>query len=205
MRRNEIGQARAKQIEDFINDYCTNYGTAPSVREIAEGVGLGKTTVQYHLKQMKETGRIEGRGHRGVYTERQLADRKSSIAPILGNIACGTPLLAEENIEEYVRLPEALFGRGNFFFLRAHGQSMTGAGIDDCDLVLVRMQETADRGDIVVALIDNAETTLKRYFPEPEKGRIWLHPENPKEKEIYVEHDQEFQIQGVAVKVVKNL
>ena len=204
MRRNEIGQARAKEIEAFINDYCSEYGTAPSVREIAEGVGLGKTTVQYHLKQMKEAGRIEGRGHRGVYTERQLADRKSSIAPIVGNVACGAPLLAEENIEEYVRLPETLFGRGNFFFLRAHGQSMTGAGIDDGDLVLVRMQDTADRGDIIVALIDNEEATLKRYFPEPEKGRIRLHPENPDHKEIYASPEQ-FKIQGVAVKVVKNL
>lgn len=205
MKRSDIAPSRADAIEAFINDYCSENGTAPSMQEIADALGLGKTTVFYHLKRMEEEGRIEKRGHRGVWTPARLAGRTDNIAPIVGNVACGTPLFAVENIEEYVRLPEALFGRGDFFFLRAHGSSMIGVGIDDGDLVLIRKQETADPGEIVVALVhENDEATLKRYFPEPEKGRIWLHPENPAEKEIYVPIE-DCTIQGVAVKVIKNL
>lgn len=205
MKRKDIAPNRADAIEIFINDYCSEYGTAPSMQEIADGLGLGKTTVFYHLKHMEEAGRIEKRGHRGVFTPALLAERTDSIAPILGSVACGAPLFAVENIEEYVRLPEALFGRGEFFFLHAHGSSMIDVGIDDGDLVLVRKQNTADVGQIVVALVhEKDEATLKRYFPEPEKGRIRLHPENPAEKEIYVPIEDCI-IQGVAVKVIKNL
>ena len=196
-------QTRVGAIEKFINDYCSTNGTAPSIREIAEGLGLGKSTVYYHVKRMEAEGRIESRGHRGVYTARELKDR-GPFVPILGSVACGAPLFAEENVEEYVRLPESLFGRGEFFFLRAHGQSMIGVGIDEDDLVLVRQQEMADPGDIVVALIDRNETTLKRFYPQPETGEIWLHPENPAEPEQYYAAKR-VSIQGVAVKVIKNL
>ena len=181
-------QTRVGAIEKFINDYCSTNGTAPSIREIAEGLGLGKSTVYYHVKRMEAEGRIESRGHRGVYTARELKDR-GPFVPILGSVACGAPLFAEENVEEYVRLPESLFGRGEFFFLRAHGQSMIGV---------------ADPGDIVVALIDRNETTLKRFYPQPETGEIWLHPENPAEPEQYYAAKR-VSIQGVAVKVIKNL
>lgn len=196
-------QTRVGAIEKFINDYCSTNGTAPSIREIAEGLGLGKSTVYYHVKRMEAEGRIESRGHRGVYTARELKDR-GPFVPILGSVACGAPLFAEENVEEYVRLPESLFGRGEFFFLRAHGQSMIEAGIDNGDLVLFRKQEMADPGDIVVALIDRNETTLKRFYPQPETGEIWLHPENPAEPEQYYAAKR-VSIQGVAVKVIKNL
>ena len=196
-------QTRVGAIEKFINDYCSTNGTAPSIREIAEGLGLGKSTVYYHVKRMEAEGRIESRGHRGVYTARELKDR-GPFVPILGSVACGAPLFAEENVEEYVRLPESLFGRGEFFFLRAHGQSMIEAGIDNGDLVLFRKQEMADPGDIVVALIDRNETTLKRFYPQPETGEIWLHPENPAEPEQYYAAKR-VSIQGEAVKVIKNL
>ncbi len=204
MQRKDIAAARAAEIEGFINDYCSRHGTAPSMQEIADGLGLGKTTVFYHLKRMEEEGRVESRGHRGVYTTRQLANRGSEV-PILGSVACGTPLFAEENIEDYVRLPEALFGRGTFFFLRAHGESMIEAGIDDGDLVLFRKQETAWPGELVLALTRNqTESTLKRYYPEPEKGRVRLHPENSEMEEIYFPID-DFAIQGVAAKVIKDI
>ena len=121
--------------------------------------------------------------------------------PILGRIACGIPKFAEENIEEYVRLPVALFGKGNFFILRAYGDSMIEAGIDDGDLVLIRQQNYADEGQIVVALMED-DATLKRYYPEPENQRIRLHPENSRMDDIYVDYCE---IQGVAVKVLKDL
>ena len=121
--------------------------------------------------------------------------------PVLGSIACGIPKFAEENIEEYVRLPVSLFGKGDFFILRAYGDSMIEAGIEDGDLVLIRQQNIADEGQIVVALIDD-EATLKRFYPEPQKHRIRLHPENSHMDDIFVDHCE---IQGVAVKVLKDL
>ena len=205
MQRKESATTRASAIECFINEYCSMYGTAPSVQDIADHLGLGKTTVYYHLKRMEEEGRIESRGSRGYFTVEQLADRNVTVAPIVGRIACGTPLYAAENIEEYIRLPETLFGKGDFFFLRAKGRSMINVGIDSGDLVLIRRQDTAEPGQIVVALdIDKDEATLKRYFPEPEKGRIRLHPENPDEKDIYMSIER-CRIQGVAVKIIKDL
>ncbi|MBQ3802604.1 MAG: repressor LexA, partial [Oscillospiraceae bacterium] len=120
-------------------------------------------------------------------------------APVVGTVACGLPILAEENIEEYVRLPAALFGRGSFFILRAHGDSMINAGIADGDLVLVRLQDTADYNQIVVALIDD-EATLKRFRPEGD--RVVLHAENPNYDDIVVDRCA---VQGVAVKVIKDL
>ncbi|MBQ1736582.1 MAG: repressor LexA [Lachnospiraceae bacterium] len=204
MQRKRTTSDRAKDIEKYLNDYSSAYGTAPSMQEIADALGLGKTTVFYHLKKMEEAGRIESRGHRGVYTARQLADR-GPFVPILGSVACGQPLFAEENVEDYVRLPESLFGRGEFFFLRARGISMIEAGIDNGDLVLFRRQETAWPGELVLALTKNkTESTLKRYYPEPETGQVRLHPENPKLKGIYFPID-DFAIQGVAVKVIKDI
>ena len=203
MQHRDSGKNRTVAIRTFVNNYISTHGSAPSMQEIADHLGLSKPTVYYHLKQMEEAGTIEIRGRRGVYTTEHLSDRVS-IAPILGPVACGQPLFAEENVEDYVRLPESLFGRGEFFFLRARGISMTEVGIDEGDLILVRKQETAERGEIVVALVENAKTTLKRYYPEPETGQVRLHPENPTEEEIYVAF-KDFAIQGVAVKVIKDI
>lgn len=125
----------------------------------------------------------------------------TELVPLLGNVACGVPKFAEGNIEEYVRLPISLFGRGDFFLLRASGDSMIEAGIDDGDLVLIRQQDTADPGQIVVALMED-EATLKRFYPEPGRHRVRLHPENRRMKDIVVENCI---IQGVAVKVLKDV
>ena len=204
MQHRDSGKNRAAAIRAFVNKYISAHGSAPSMQEIADHLGLSKPTVFYHLKQMEEAGQIEIRGRRGVYTAEHLSDH-ASIAPILGPVACGQPLFAEENVEEYVRLPESLFGRGEFFFLRARGISMIEAGIDNGDLVLFRRQETAWPGELVLALTKNkTESTLKRYYPEPETGQVRLHPENPELKEIYFPID-DFAIQGVAVKVIKDI
>ena len=111
-------------------------------------------------------------------------------------------MLEEENIEAYYWLPEELFGKGDFFFLRANGDSMIGAGIDDGDLVLIRRCDDAQVGQIVVALTDENENTLKRFYPEPEKNQVRLKAENPKYKDIIT---RECHVQGVAVKVIKDL
>ena len=192
-----------KQIEDYINSYKeTNNGASPSVREIADELGVNYSTVSRYLKHMREQGMIDYEGHRNITTEenRKTKTETTKVA-ILGAVSCGIPKFAEENIEEYVRLPISLFGSGDFYILRANGDSMINAGIEDGDLVLIRQQSYANEGQIVVALMED-EATLKRYYPEPQKRRIRLHPENSSMRDIYVANCI---IQGVAVKVLKDL
>ena len=191
-------------IEKFIKDYLDEYGRSPSVQEIADGTGMSKTNAYRYITSMQEQNLlVVGGGHRSIVTrEEKLTRQRSLRVPVLGAVSCGLPKFAEENIEEYVRLPISLFGNGDFYILRANGDSMIEAGIDDGDLVLIRQQSTANEGQIVVALIGNEEATLKRFYPEPENGVIRLHPENRTMEDIIVENCA---IQGVAVKVLKDL
>lgn len=192
-----------KEIESYINRYKEKQaGASPSVREIAEGIGVNYSTVSRYLKQMREDGVLAYAGHRNIITRESDRTRSETIkVAVLGTVACGIPKLAEENVEEYVRLPISLFGNGDFYLLRASGDSMINAGIDDGDLVLVRQQNYAEASQIVVALMED-EATLKRYYPEPEKKRVRLHPENDQMEDIYVDNCL---IQGVAIKVIKDL
>ena len=188
-----------KMLEEFIDEYIEKNHTAPTISEITDGVELPRSTVGRYIAYMREQGVIDYEGHRSITTRQvQKTNSESVKVPVLGS---GVPKLAIENIEEYIRLPVALFGRGDFFILRANGDSMIEAGIEDGDLVLIRAQNYADPGQIVVALMDD-EATLKRFYPEPEKRRIRLHPENSALKDIYV---KECIIQGIAVKVLKDL
>lgn len=186
-------------IEKFVSDYTDSNGISPTMQEVADGVGSSKATVQRYIAQLCEDGILDYSGYRTMTSTKTKA--AAIRVPVLGTIACGIPKFAEENIEEYVRLPVALFGKGNFFILRAYGDSMIEAGIDNGDLVLIRQQNYADEGQIVVALMED-EATLKRFYPEPKKHRIRLHPENSCMDDIYVDNCE---IQGVAVKVLKDL
>ncbi len=193
-----------KQMEQFIDAYQRDNGVSPTVAEVAEGIGVSHATAGRYLQYMRDNGIIEySRGKSRSIVNRDSISMMSQAnkVPVLGSVSCGVPKFAEENIEEYVQLPVALFGRGDFYILRASGDSMINAGIDDGDLVLIRQQSYAERGDIVVALMED-EATLKRYYPEPSKKRIRLHPENDQLEDIYVDNCI---IQGVAVKVIKDL
>lgn len=192
-------KALMTEIERFVSTFTDNYGISPTMQEVADSVGVSKATVHRYITQLCDEGRMDFSGVRTMASTKTKAQAIS--VPILGEIACGIPKFAEENIEEYVRLPVALFGRGNFFILRAYGDSMVEAGIDDGDLVLIRQQDNAEEGQIVVALIDD-EATLKRFYPEPENHRIRLHPENSHMNDIFVDRCE---IQGIAVKVLKEL
>jgi len=190
-----------KLIESFADDYAQHSGgRSPSVTEIAQGLGISKSTVSKYLNIMKQNGSISFEGHRGLVTKamRAAAEGFCSV-PVLGTVACGQPILAEENIEEYVRLPVSLFGRGDYFILKARGDSMINAGIDDGDLILARRQETADYNQIVVALLED-EATLKRF--RPKDGKIYLHAENPAYADIVLDSCL---VQGVAVKIIKDI
>lgn len=190
------------KIAEFIDEYRDQYNLAPSVQEVANYLGVSKATASRYLCRMREEGTVTCNGYRSISTlESKENPRPTVKVAVLGQVSCGIPKFAEENIEEYVRLPVALFGRGDFFILRANGDSMIDAGIDDNDLVIVRQQNYADSGQIVVALVEN-EATLKRYYPEPRNKRIRLHPENKNLEDIYVDNCL---IQGVAVKVIKDL
>ena len=184
----------------FIDDYIDNYGRSPSTQEIASGTGLSPATVSRYLSRMREDGIIDYSGHRNIVTKRNSATETNAV-PVLGSVSCGIPKFAEENIEEYVKLPVSLFGKGDFFLLRASGNSMIETGIDSGDLVLVRRQDYAAPGQIVVALMEE-EATMKRYYPEPQNGYIRLHPENKDMVDIIVDSCL---IQGVAVHVIKEL
>ena len=186
-------------IEKFVSDYTDSNGISPTMQEVADGVGSSKATVQRYIAQLCDDGILDYSGYRTMTSTKTKA--AAIRVPVLGTIACGIPKFAEENIEEYVRLPVALFGKGNFFILRAYGDSMIEAGIDNGDLVLIRQQNYADEGQIVVALMED-EATLKRFYPEPKKHRIRLHPENSRMDDIYVDNCE---IQGIAVKVLKDL
>lgn len=190
------------KIAEFIDEYRDQYNLAPSVQEIANYLGVSKATASRYLCRMREEGTVTYNGYRSISTLESKENRSPTVkVAVLGRVSCGIPKFAEENIEEYVRLPVALFGRGDFFILRANGDSMIDAGIDNNDLVIIRQQNYADPGQIVVALVEN-EATLKRYYPEPRNKRIRLHPENKKLEDIYVDNCL---IQGVAVKIIKDL
>lgn len=191
----------AARIRRCIDQYCMETGTAPSIRAIADATGIPRPTVQRYLVALGSSGEISYEGGKITTGATEKFSGEQVTVALLGEVACGLPGYAEEHIETYLRLPRALVGSGNCYLLRARGKSMIEAGIAPGDLVLVRESATALPGQIAVVLVGE-EATLKRYYPEPEKKRIRLHPENREMPDLYVTHAV---VQGVAVKVIKEL
>jgi len=203
---------RQQEIWKFLTDYVDEHGYPPTVREIGEAVGLASpSTVHAHLANLERAGLIKRDPtkpralelRRDPMTERRRATDVHRL-PLVGEIAAGGPLLADQNVEEYISVPEPLAGGGEEFVLRVKGDSMVNAGILDGDLAVVRRQQTAKDGDIVVALVGEDETaedaTVKRFFRED--GRIRLQPENDSLEPIYAAH---VQILGVVTGVFRSL
>ena len=161
-------------------------------------MGVSKSTAYYYINEMAEKGMLSYDGRTISTTSMQNSIYSVNRAPMIGNIVCGAPEYSEENFEGYVTLSEALFGTGDYFVLRTHGDSMIDAGIEEGDMVVVSKQNTANIGDIVVALVDN-ETTLKTYMQNDE-GRMFLRPQNKSMEDIYPENCY---IQGVAKYIIK--
>lgn len=164
-----------RKIYDYIVTCVREQGYPPSVREIGEAVGLkSPSTVHFHLKHLEEAGVIEkgaGKGRAITLTTPPMPQDK---VPVVGDVAAGSPILAEECIEDYLTFDTG--GRSEeYFALRVRGESMINAGILPGDLVVVRRQQTANSGEIVVALIED-EATVKRLSLR--NGQIWLMPEN---------------------------
>lgn len=162
---------KAEKIVAFVQQFTRENGYPPSVREIGAAVGLSSTaSVSYHLRQLQKKGLLQSPGEKGC-KRTVISTQKAGFIPVVGVVTAGIPILAVENQEGQMPWD----GDPNCFALRVRGQSMIGAGILDGDRVVVRPQQTAEDGQIVVARIGD-EATVKRL--RREKGKIWLMPEN---------------------------
>jgi repressor LexA len=200
---------RQQEIWDFLVDYVDRHGYPPTVREIGEAVGLASpSTVHAHLANLERAGLLRRDPTKPRALElsgRERRDRAPAAEleklPLVGQIAAGAPLLAEQNVEDYVAVPETLHGD---FLLRVRGDSMIDAGILDGDIVVVRRQQDARNGQIVVALAGDDETadeaTVKTFYRE--QGRVRLQPENDALEPIYARH---VQILGAVTGVFRSL
>ncbi len=176
-------------ILDYIRQEIEQKGYPPSVREICTAVGLKSTSsVHAHLTQLEKKGllRRDSTKPRAMEVLDGGVSRGRSV-PLVGRVTAGMPILATENIEDYLVLPQSLSGRGDLFALRVQGESMIEAGIMDGDIIVLRQQETADNGDIVVAMIED-EATVKRIYYE--ERRVRLQPENSAMSPIYADRVQ---------------
>lgn len=195
-----------EKIEHCIDEYSAEYGKMPTIREIEQQTGIPNSTVSRYLRHMNEQGMLSYTGRGQIKTQAvEKTIRSPKRTPIVGTIACGTPMLAEQNIEEYVKLPETWTGQSDCFILHAHGDSMINVGIDDGDLVVIRQQPDAEPGQIIAARVGD-EATLKRYRPLPEKNCVELIPENDSLAPQMIDlTEQDFSVQGIAVMVIKRL
>ena len=192
-----------EQILKFIDNSYSINGRSPTIREIADALQISKSCVGEYLNEMERKNLVKNNGgSRGIMTMKMAKTNNSvSNLPVVGSIACGSPLLAEENIEKYLPIPTEFLGSGKYFILKASGNSMIKANIEDGDYVIIKQQEIAEVGQIIVALI-NDEVTLKRYYLDNKRQQVRLHPENDKMNDMYF---KSIVIQGVAVKVIKDL
>ncbi|MEE8703675.1 MAG: transcriptional repressor LexA [Olsenella sp.] len=196
--------ARQQSIYDFICAYTRDHGYPPSVREIGTAVGLASpSTVHMHLKSLESMGYI----HRDSKKPRTIevvedeqggqparlvdvsedVDANTIRLPLVGRVAAGLPILAEQNVEEVLTLPTSIVGDSSSFILKVRGESMINAGIFDGDYIVVKEQHEAHNGEIVVALIDDS-ATVKTFYKE--KDRVRLQPENDSMEPIYADNPQ---------------
>jgi repressor LexA len=198
---------RQQEIYDFIRKYSAKYGYPPTVRDIGKAVGLASSsTVHAHLANLEKLGllRRDPSKPRAIELLDRAADAVKSIVkptglPLVGHVAAGTPILAEENIEEYVPVPEIAGGEDGGYLLRVRGDSMINAGILEGDYVVVRPQETATDGQIVVALVGE-EATVKRFYRESDHVR--LQPENDRLEPI---RSRDVRVLGRVVGVLRSV
>jgi len=204
---------RQREILEFVNSHVDSHGYPPTVREIGQAVGLtSPSTVHAHLAPLETSGLIrrdktkpraleviEGgrmRERAGAHIE---PPSRTTVLPLMGDVAAGTGLVADEQVEDMVAVPEQLCADADFL-LTINGDSMINAGILDGDLVVVRKQDDARNGEIVVALMGDEDATVKRFFRE--SGRVRLQPENDEMEPMYPE---QVKILGVVKAVLRRL
>ncbi|RSX54270.1 LexA family transcriptional regulator [Bifidobacterium goeldii] len=214
---------RQRKVLDAIRDHVTQQGFVPSFREIGEAAGLkSPSSVKHQLQALAEKGYIRMNANKGraieliddlprestqvatvlpfpTSSESSESIQESRDVPLVGRIAAGVPITAEQHVDDVMRLPERLTGTGNLFMLEVHGDSMVDAAICDGDYVVVREQHSAVNGDIVAALLGD-EATVKTF--RKENGHVWLIPHNPAYSPIDGTHAQ---IMGRVVTVLRKL
>lgn len=198
-------RTKSREIKDAIKSYIefigASGGNCPSYSEISGATGTSKSNVCRYIAEMQSDGELVQTAYGYITDKMDRAASNIQTVPVLGSIPCG-PLEEEtECIEGYYNLPTSFIGHGEHYLLRASGDSMVNAGIDDGDLVLIRKQNSAENGDIVVALADNL-STLKRLYRDDKRKCIVLRPENDYMEDIVV---KTCYIQGIAVKIIKDI
>jgi repressor LexA len=195
---------RQQEIFDFIRRYSAKHGYPPTVRDIGRAIGLtSSSTVHAHLANLEKIGLLKRDPSKPRAIELLVGKAKRAVSgglPLVGQVAAGEPLLADENIEEYVQIPRLAGGDEGEFVLTVTGDSMINAGIHDGDHVVVRAQETAKDGEIVVALVGDSEATVKRFFKE--KDHVRLQPENDALQPI---HSTDVTVLGRVVGVLRRV
>ena len=192
---------RREIVLDFLQQYYIAYDTIPSEREISEGTGISNASVHRILVELREAGKLSYDGRRSARTEEMERVSNRNVVPVLGYVACGPGEEEEEQFIEFIHMSERLVGKGEFFALIAKGESMVDAGIHPGDHVIVRRQQTAENGELVIALLEG-KNNLKKLGIE---DRVILRSMNREHAEDYPDivpgEDEELRIQGVAVGV----
>lgn len=190
-----------KRIQDYAEQFYLSNGRSPSTSEIGAAVGVHKATVYRYLSEMNEKGLLRYDGRCVATKKTALAQNGMTVASVFrGAIPCGAPETIEAAVDQFVKLPTALFGDGNLYVIWAKGDSMIEAGIDDGDMIVVDADKKPVVGDKVVALDQDNESTLKTLRYDEKQSRYYLHPENRLLEDIYVD---ELTVQGVVRFIIK--
>ncbi|NBC30592.1 MAG: transcriptional repressor LexA [Spirochaetes bacterium] len=193
---------RQQEVLDFIKSYIERNSYPPTIREISDNFGISVKGAYDHVKAIERKGYISLNTHRSrtieVLNNGGPQEEPVVSVPLLGNVAAGKPLFAEENYDGSVPVPQQLIGTGTHFALHVRGDSMNGAGIMDGDVAIFRQQPSAENGDIVVATVDDA-VTLKRFYRET--NRVKLKAENPNYPPIYT---QDVRVLGKLAHIIRS-
>jgi repressor LexA len=190
-----------RRIREFAEQFYIENGRSPSTSEIGAVVNVNKATVHRYLVDMSEKGMIEYDGKTVATHKTAIAEHGVTTARVYREaIPCGAPETIEAAVDQFVQLPSIIFGSGNLYIIPARGDSMIEAGIDDGDMVVVDADKEANIGDKVIALDGEGQNTLKTLCYDKKQSRYYLHPENRKLKDIYVD---ELTIQGVVRFIIK--
>ena len=199
---------RKMEVFNYVSEYMKERGVCPTTQQIGDTLGMAKSTVSKYMNRLIDDGLIEKYGrYQTIINGVDELPENIVMMPVVGSIACGQPVLAIEDVEEYIPIDVSLLGYGEYFGLIARGDSMIEAGIHDGDTVYVRKQNTAFDGEIVVAMVEDSfsnswSATLKRFYRDVKNSRYILHPENKNLEDIVVD---KVNVVGVAVRVLKNL
>lgn len=193
-----LNEETLQRVREFNIAYQQEHGITPSYRQIMHSLNLGSlATVRRYVMELENQGVLKRSEIGKIIPMPKLEKGNFVLAPLVGSVVCGIPNPSEENYEGTYALPTDIFGKGHLFMLHAEGNSMIEAGISPGDLLVLRKQDSADDGEIIVALVDG-ETTLKRLYHR--NGKIILHPENRRMKDIVVD---KCDVQGVLVSCIK--